>query len=1145
MASAFQEELRKRVLVLDGGMGTLIQQAKLAPEDFGGEIYDGCNEMLVLTKPKIISDIHSAYLEAGADIIGTNTFGANSVVLGEYDLADQTAEINIIAAQLARAVAERWSTKEKPRFVAGAIGPTTKTLSVTGGISFEELVWSYREQAQGLIEGGVDLLLLETSQDALNVKAGGIGIRQAFAQTGKELPLMISATIEPTGTTLAGQNIEAFYLSVEHLQPISIGLNCGTGPEFMRDHIRSLSALATCAVSCHPNAGLPDEDGNYLETPLALAEKLAGFAKEGWLNIAGGCCGTTPEHIRRLGEALEGINPRLPAISHSHAVAGIEALFLDPNNRPYIVGEKANVIGSKEFRSLIATGKMEEAAEIARAQIKGGAHVIDLCLANPDRDEKADLVALLERVVKMVKAPLMIDTTDSQVVAEALKLSQGKIIINSINLEDGEERFQEITDLIHQYGGAVVVGMIDEQGMAVTGQRKLAVAETSYQLLVDKYGLNPRDIIFDPLVFPVGTGDETYFEAASETIEGIRLIKEKFPVCPTILGISNVSFGLPIAGRGVLNAVFLYHCTKAGLDYAIVDPESLKRFAAIPELERQMAEKILFNHDAEVLAQFIDFYRDKKEIKEIDRSSLSLEERLISYVVEGTKEGLIPDLDEALLQYSDPLDIINGPLLAGMDEVGRLFGDNKLIVVEVLQSAEVMKAAAVYLEPLMVKAGAVKGKIILATVKGDVHDIGKNLMEMIFSNNGYQVIDLGIKVLPEELIKAYHQEKPDAIGLSGLLVKSAHQMVVTAQDLKAAGIDVPILVGGAALTKGFTEKRIAPAYDGLVLYAKDAMDGLELANSLWDPKKKQDLLTKHQQAKKQEGQASVQASMVSRGQLSNVSQEVAVYPIPDTERHTWHNYPLDDLKPYLNYQMILGKQLGLKGPIAKLLAEGDSRAVELKEMIDQLLEESKLHNYLRPHGLYRFFPAQSQGDEILVYDPNDPKRILERFAFPRQEVEPYLCVADFLKPVSSGMMDNLALLVVTAGEGIQERAQEWKEAGEYLRSYALQVLALGLAEAFAERMHQMIREKWGIGGLSSEMTEEISTTKDQGLRISFGYSPCPDLADQKKLFRLLQPEDIGVHLTESYMMDPEASISAMVFAHPEARYFNVKKKSRT
>jgi 5-methyltetrahydrofolate--homocysteine methyltransferase len=698
--------------------------------------------------------------------------------------------------------------------------------------------------------------------------------------------------------------------------------------------------------------------------------------------------------------------------------------------------------------------------------------------------------------------------------------------------------------LLRKFGGAVVVGTIDEQGMAVTRERKLEVAERSYELLVGKYGLSPRDLIFDPLVFPVGTGDEAYIGSAKETVEGIRLIKEKLPECQTILGVSNVSFGLPATGREVLNAVYLYHCTKAGLDYAIVNTEKLQRFASIPEQERKMAEALLFDTTDETLAEFTAFYREKKVENVEEASSLTLEERLAHYVVEGTKEGLIPDLEEALAKYA-PLDIINGPLMTGMDKVGKLFNDNQLIVAEVLQSAEVMKAAVAYLEPRMEKSEtAAKGTVMLATVKGDVHDIGKNLVEIILGNNGYKIVNLGIKVPPEQLIDACRKEMPDIIGLSGLLVKSAQQMVTTAQDLKAVGIDVPILVGGAALTRKFTDNRIAPEYDGLVLYSKDAMNGLDMANKLMNPKLRDELEKTAVQAK-EERQVAVATEIVDASkdstvpERSSVSINAPVFMPPDFERHILRDYPLAHLQPYLNLRMLLGKHLGIRGNVDALLAAGDSKTVELKQIVDELLVEAKENGLLKAHGMYRFFPAQSKGNGMYIYDPNDHSKILKTFSFPRQKKEPYLCLSDFVKPAESGVMDYVAFLVVTAGQGVREKAEEWKVRGDYLRSHVLQALALELAEAFAERVHHILRDTWGFPDPAEMTMLERFGARYQGIRVSFGYPACPDLEDQKPLFDLLGPEDIGIHLTEGCMMEPEASVSALVFSHPEARYFNV------
>lgn len=1148
MSTTLIEQMKKKILIMDGAMGTMLQQANLSADDFGGEEFDGCNEILNLTSPEVIERIHREYFDAGADIVETNTFGATSLVLDEYDLGEKAYEINKSAALLARKAADAVSSPSWPRFVAGSMGPTTKTLSVTGGATFEQLSEAYEEQALGLIDGNVDLLLLETSQDLLNVKAAYTGIQRAFKQRDKELPLMISATIEPMGTTLAGQSIEAFYISIQHMNPIAIGLNCATGPEFMQDHLRSLSALSTSAVSCYPNAGLPDEEGNYHETPDTLAQKLSDFAKEGWLNIVGGCCGTTPDHIMAISRKMEELKPRQTEENGLHMVSGIEPfIYDDPTLRPIMVGERTNVIGSRKFKRLITEGKIEEAAEIARAQVKNGAHVIDICLADPDRDELHDMEQFVKEVVKKVKVPLVIDSTDDKVIEKALTYSQGKAIINSINLEDGEERFASVARLIHQYGAAVVVGTIDEEGMGVTAERKLDIAQRAYDLLVNKYKVPAQDLIFDPLVFPVGTGDEQYIGSAKATVDGIRMIKETFPGTQSILGVSNVSFGLPPVGREVLNSVFLYHCTQAGLDYAIVNTEKLERFASISPEEIKMAEELLFNTTDESLAKFTDFYRGKKKEAKSTLPDMTLEERLAYYVVEGTKEGLLPDLDVALSVYPAPLDIINGPLMDGMKEVGRLFNDNQLIVAEVLQSAEVMKAAVSFLEPHMEKndSSSAKGKVLLATVKGDVHDIGKNLVDIILSNNGYEVVDLGIKVTPTTLIEAIKKENPDIVGLSGLLVKSAQQMVLTAHDMKQAGITVPILVGGAALSRKFTDTKIANEYDGLVLYAKDAMNGLSLANQLHEPDGYEKFLSERKE--KQEaallkpdffGNKKSATAVLDR---PKVTVKAPVFVPQDTKRHLLKSYSLSHIEPYINQQMLLGHHLGLKGKVEKLLAEKDDKAVKIHEVVQSLLTEAKINGWIKPAAVYQFYPAQSDGNKLYIFDPENQENILETFDFPRQEVSPGLCLADYVRPVSDIEKDYVGMFAVTAGTGIRQAADQLKKEGRFLESHALQALALESAEGFAELIHRQIRDRWGFPD-STEMTmKDRFAAKYQGQRFSFGYPACPDLDDQKKLFKLLQPEDIGIHLTDGCMMEPEASVTAIVFSHPEARYFNVLK----
>lgn len=1136
-----QQQLEQRILVMDGAMGTMLQNEKLSEDDFGGEALDGCNENLVLTRPDVLLKIHGQYLAAGADLICTNTFGATPLVLDDYDIGDRAEEINIRAAQLAREAVDAVSTEEHPRYVVGAMGPTTKTLSVTGGVTFETLEENFYIQAKALIEGGVDILLLETTQDTLNLKAGTIGVQRAFAVTGKELPIMISGTIEPMGTTLAGQTIEAFYISIAHTKPLSVGLNCATGPEFMTDHLRSLSELATSFVSCYPNAGLPDEEGCYHESPESLSIKLRGFAEKGWLNIVGGCCGTTPAHIKAICEAVNGFAPRKPqSPSAEHRVSGIEQLQYDDSMRPLFIGERTNVIGSRKFKKLIIDEKYEEAAEVARAQVKNGAHVIDICLANPDRDEIADMKGFMHEVVKKVKVPLVIDSTDEKVMEEALKFSQGKAIINSINLEDGEERFDAVVPLAKKYGAALVVGTIDEVGMAVTRERKLEIAKRSHDLLVEKWDFPAEDIIFDPLVFPVGTGDAQYIGSAVETIEGIRLIKEALPKCLTVLGVSNVSFGLPPVGREILNAVYLYNCTQAGLDYAIVNTEKLERYASIPEAEITMANQLLFHTTDATLAEFTDFYRDKKKEKTEEDLPKTVEGRLAYYIIEGTKEGLLEDLQAALALYDTPLEIINGPLMSGMAEVGRLFNDNQLIVAEVLQSAGVMKAAVSFLEGFMEKgdSDAGKGKIVLATVKGDVHDIGKNLVDIILSNNGYKVVDLGIKVTPMELIEAIKAEKPDIVGLSGLLVKSAQQMVITAQDFKDAGIDVPILVGGAALSRRFTETKISAQYDGPVLYAKDAMQGLAIANRLQDDVDRALLLAELAEAidKRKvadELRAQKPAPTLTEKPVRTIAD--ATVRVPSAlRRHVRHSHSVQHLYPYVNMRTLIGHHLGFKGNVLKALADKDLRATDLYDLVTGYLAE----DLFKPAAMYQFYKAQAEGDDVVLY-AEDGTTEIQRFTFPRQQVAPYLCLADFLKTKDSGEMDYVGLMCVTAGHGVTAYANELKEQGKFLESHAFQSTALELAEGLAERIHQEMRDQWGYPDATDFTMRDRFAAKYEGQRFSFGYPACPNLEDQEKLFATLRPEDIGVQLTEGFMMQPEASVSAIVFAHPEARYFNV------
>ncbi|MGZ6140716.1 MAG: vitamin B12 dependent-methionine synthase activation domain-containing protein, partial [Myxococcaceae bacterium] len=793
----------------------------------------------------------------------------------------------------------------------------------------------------------------------------------------------------------------------------------------------------------------------------------------------------------------------------------------------------------------------EDASEVARAQVKRGAQVIDICLANPDREELRDMERFLAAVIKKIRAPLMIDSTDDRVVERALTYCQGKAIINSINLEDGEERFEKVVPLARRYGAALIVGCIDEVGMAVTHKRKLEVAERSHALLTGKYGVPEEDLYFDPLVFPCASGDQQYVGSAVETIEGVRAIKQRFPRSKTVLGISNVSFGLPTAGREVLNSVFLYHCTQAGLDMALVNSEKLERYPSLPEEERKLSENLLFNRGPDPITPFAAHFRERKPPARAT-STLPLEERLQRYVIEGSRDGLLKDLDLAL-QSKKPLAIINGPLMAGMDEVGRLFGKNELIVAEVLQSAEVMKASVSYLEPHMDKnSTSVRGKVVLATVKGDVHDIGKNLVEIIFANNGFQVVNLGIKVPPEQLVAAVREHRPDILGLSGLLVKSAHQMVATAEDLSRAGVNVPVLVGGAALSRNFVDRSIAPAYAGTVAYAQDAMSGLELAKQIVDPaglnRLNEELRVRREKLAAETANRPAPAPSAPATRSHEVRVLDSVPTPPDWERHVLATTPLEQIWRFINPVMLYGRHFGVKGSAARLLdtpaepkladSEDGRKALALKSTLDALKAELK-SGAMQARAVFRFFRAGSDGNRIVLFDGETGGEVTS-FELPRQARSGGVCLADFVRPLDAGRpTDNVALFVVTAGKGIRELSERFKASGDFVKMHGVQALALETAEGYAELLHSRIRSMWGTPDRPDLTMIERFRAEYPGKRYSFGYPACPRLEDQHQLFAALRPEDIGVTLTDGCMMEPEASVSAIVFHHPDAFYFSV------
>ncbi|MCX7834994.1 MAG: methionine synthase [bacterium] len=1137
--------LKRKVLVLDGATGTALEEQKPTVEEFGGERYEGCNEALNLFAPYRIEQLHHSYIRAGADIIETNSFNGNVFVLSEYGLEKEIIEINRCAAEIAVRSVNKYASQRNV-FVAGAMGPTNRAISVTGNVTFDELVNSYFLQAQGLLLGGVDYLLLETQQDTVNLKAAWIGVSKA-KQLLKMLsiPVAISVTIEQNGTMLAGQTIDALYYTIYPYNPFYIGLNCATGPEKMTDHLRTLALISNHPIACVPNAGLPDENGKYQETPQQFQDVFQRFLTEGFLNCIGGCCGTTEHHIRVLRKLADEYEPKKVFYPVSKSVlTGAETLLIDQAVRPILVGERTNVIGSKRFKNLISENRYDEAAEIAKEQVEKGAHIIDLCTADPDRDELQDFLKVLEPILRKVRVPIMIDTTDPIVVENALKRIGGRPVINSINFEEGEKRLEQIAPLAKTYSAAIVFGLIDENkqmGMAVTLERKLEIAERAFRTLTEKWNFSPTDIVFDPLVFPCGTGDPNYKGSAKATIDAVRLLKQMYPDCLTLLGISNVSFGLPVLGREILNSVFLYENVQSGLDLAIVNTAGLQRYATIPKNEIELCLDVIYERSETAITNFVNYYRGKvKEKVQDDWSKLSNEEKIAKCILEGIKRGLLDYINEELERHH-PLDIINGPLMNGMKEVGKLFAENKLIVAEVLESAAAMKYAVDYLQTFLEKGKEhhKRGKMVLATVKGDVHDIGKNLVDMIFSNNGYEVINLGIKVLPDTLIEAINTYKPDFIGLSGLLVRSAQQMVSTAKDFRNAGIDIPLLVGGAALTKKFTLTKIATEYKGPTFYAATAMEGLQIANRLMDPQER--VILENEWREIQQKLLTVPEEDIQFQQMPVRQKwvETEIPQPPDLDPHVLTNIPLDEVVPLINPMMLYGKHLGLKNSSTRLNNPKDKQAWELQLQVEKVLRHSILLGVIQPRVVYQFFQAYSENETIHILSSNDMNQMVS-ITFPREKNEPFRCAADWIMPKKENHYDNLAIFVTNAGLQVPKYAKEWMDKGELLNSHILSAIAIEIAEATAEWIHKKIRHWWGYHDKEKMTFQDYLKCNYRGIRLSFGYPACPRLEDQQIIFQLLQPEkSIGVKLTEEYMMEPEASVSAIVFHHPNAEYFSV------
>jgi 5-methyltetrahydrofolate--homocysteine methyltransferase len=1144
----YLKALLERPVIFDGAMGTELQKRDLTPEDYGGEAYYGCPEVLNATRPEVIREIHLAYLEAGAEVIETNTFGALRHVLAEYGLGHRAEELAYLGARLAKEAAEPYGA-----FVAGALGPGTKLISL-GQITWDEVFAAYKEAVRGLLRGGVDLVLLETAQDILQVRCAVLAAREAMAEVGREVPLQVQVTIEATGTMLVGTDEQAALAALESLPIDVVGMNCATGPDLMDSKIRYFAKNSTRFVSCLPNAGLPRNEGGevvYDLTPEELARWHRKFVAEYGVNAVGGCCGTGPEHIRRVAEAVRGLPaPERPKAFPPQVASLYLAVPLKQEASVFLVGERLNATGSKRFREMLFGRDLEGILALAREQVEEGAHALDLSVAWTGRDELQDLQWLLPHLATAVTVPFMVDSTSPEAMELALKHLPGRVLLNSVNLEDGLEKFDRVASLAKAHGAALVALTIDEKGMAKTKEEKVRVALRMYERLTLHHGFRPEDLLFDLLTFPITQGDEESRPLARETLLAMEELKERLPGVGFILGISNVSFGLKPRARRVLNSVFLDEARKRGLTAAIVDAGKILPIAQIPEEAYALALDLIHDRRREgydPLFAFMAYFEAHQEdvgAKEDAFSALPLLERLKRRVVEGRKGGLEANLEEALKAGYKPLDLINGPLLEGMKEVGELFGAGKMQLPFVLQAAEVMKRAVAFLEPHMEKRGEGKGKMVLATVKGDVHDIGKNLVDIILTNNGYQVINLGIKVPIEEMLKAVEEHRPHALGMSGLLVKSTVVMKENLEYMAERGYTLPVILGGAALTRAYVEelKAIYPN----VHYAEDAFEGLRLMEELTGHAPPE--LTRREVKGREAPLPRVEVKAKPVGEPAFIPRP----PFFGVRKEEGL-----DLYTIAHYVNKLALYRGQWGYSRKGLSREAWQALverEAEPVFRRLLKEAREEGWLKPRVLYGFFPAAREGEELLVFNP-ETGEVLERFPFPRQKGGG-LSLVDYFRPrfapplgdeaawmpeaaFQAGARDVLGVQLVTMGEEPSLKAKALFESGAYQDYLFVHGFSVEMTEALAEYWHKRMRQMWGIAGKDATDVRKLFQQGYQGARYAFGYPACPDLADQAKLDRLMGFSQIGVGLTESYQLVPEHSTSALVVHHPEARYFSV------
>ncbi|QYG92378.1 methionine synthase [Iamia sp. SCSIO 61187] len=1172
----FLDAVAERVVVYDGATGTWMQTQDLSLDDYGGPAFEGCTDILGVTRPDVVAALHTAYLEVGADVVETNTFGAFAVPLGEYDIPERSHEIALANARIAREVADGFSTPDKPRYVAGSLGPGTKSPSL-GQIRFAALRDSYEEACRGLLEGGVDLFILETHFDLLALKAAVIGARRAMAAEGRQVPIQAQVTMELTGRMLLGTEIGAALAAIDPLKVDIVGLNCATGPSEMSEHLRHLSSAARTPISCLPNAGLPSVvDGamHYDLTAVELRDYQKRFVEEFGVQVIGGCCGTTPEYIQLLAEMAPGLTPAARTPEYEAAVTSIySAVPLEQDASFLMIGERTNANGSKKFREALLEGDWDTTVAMANAQIKEGAHVLDVCVDYVGRDGTGDMDEVASRFATQANAPLVLDSTEPEVMEAGLQHVGGRAILNSANLEDGfaeGSRLDRVFSLARDYGAAVICLLIDEEGQARTAEWKLRVARRIVDLARDSYGLEESDLIFDALTFPLTTGDEDLRKDAMATMDAIKQIKEEFPGCHTTLGVSNVSFGINPAARHVLNSIFIHEATKHGLDSAIVHASKILPISRIPDEQRDVCLDLIYDRrgteglladgdaDYDPLHKLLDIFADVKvqEVVREDRSDWPIEKRLSQRIIDGDRDGLQDELDAAMAGGLTALQIVNDVLLAGMRVVGDLFGKGEMQLPFVLQSAETMKAAVAHLEPHMekVEGEARKGRIVLATVKGDVHDIGKNLVDIILTNNGYEVFNIGIKVGIGDMIEKALEVEADAIGMSGLLVKSTLIMRDNLEELNTRELDLPVLLGGAALTRTYVERDLRNVYGGRLFYGKDAFEGLHVMDRLGaikhaeEPDDPEWGLVPSDSEVQLSGRFGGRDASTSDEDLPDrwvgLDADNEVFAPPFTGSKVVKGIALDQITKYINETAIFRNQWQFR-PEAKVDGSketNDEFRERMRPLLRSQLAQATTEGLLNPAVVYGYYPANSDGQDIVIWADDSRTDELTRFRFPRSRVDPYQCITDLVKPMKSDEPDYVAFHIVTMGAAISERTAELFAADKYQDYLLLHGLGVEMAEALAEMWHRRIREEWGFADEDGPSLAGLFRQQYRGGRYSWGYPACPDLEDNERVARLLGAERIGIEVSEDtgYQYQPEQTTSAIILHHPAAKYFVVR-----